>query len=242
MDTTLSLKNVTKNFFTQQSTVTVIKDCSIEFYMGKSYGIIGPSGSGKTTVLHIIGGIEKPTVGTVLYNGTSIDSFTDRARADFLHTTLGLAFQEPFLLPELTTLENVLFKDLIAHKNLAEAKKEGLKLLEEAGLADKASLFPCTLSGGQAQRVALLRALYKKPSFLLADEPIAHLDKDSQKSILDMILRAQKEWGMGVLISSHDTGLIQAMDKVYQVSDQNLLDCTDSSNADTIAPSQKINY
>lgn len=237
MDTTLSLKNVTKIFFTPQSTVTVIKDCSASFYMGKSYALIGPSGSGKTTILHLCGGIEKPTAGAVAYNNSSIESFSHTDRAAFLYKTIGLAFQEPFLLPELTTLENVVLKDLIAGKNLASAKKEGIRLLEEVGLADKADSFPCTLSGGQAQRVALLRALYKKPSFLLADEPIAHLDKDSQKSILDMIQQAQKEWGMGIIISSHDPSLIQAMDKVYQVSDQTLLDCTDSFYAQTIAPS-----
>ena len=112
-------------------------------------------------------------------------------------------------------LENILFKDLIIKYPSTEKIKRGLELLAELHLEDKAYAFPHLLSGGQAQRVAFGRALYNKPAFILADEPLAHLDRDNQKIILAMLKRSQIEWGMGVVLSSHTKEIIESMDSIY---------------------------
>ncbi len=215
MNTTLSLYNISKNFYTHHGKIAVFNSLSADFYQGVSYALTGPSGSGKSTLLHILAGIEVPCLGKVAYKGKNIALLKNKDRYSFLQNDIGMIFQTPFLVPELTVLENVLFKDLIIQYPSAEKIKKGLALLAELQLEDKAHTFPHLLSGGQAQRVALGRALYNKPTFLLADEPLAHLDRTNQQSILAMLKRSQLEWGMGIILSSHTEEIIQSMDNIY---------------------------
>ena len=215
MNTTLSLYNISKNFYAHHGKVVVFNSLSADFVQGVSYALTGPSGSGKSTLLHMLAGIETPCSGKVEYKGKNIASFTPKDKQSFLHNDIGMIFQNPFLVPELTVLENILFKDLIIKYPSVEKIKKGLELLAELQLEDKAYALPHLLSGGQAQRVALGRALYNKPAFLLADEPLAHLDRENQKSIIAMLKRSQLEWGMGIILSSHTKEIIESMDIIY---------------------------
>ena len=215
MNTRLSLYNISKKFYARHGEVVVFDSLSVDFYQGRSYALTGPSGSGKSTLLHILAGIEAPCSGKVLYKGENLNFFTKKDKQYFLHNDIGMIFQTPLLVPELTVLENILFKDLIIKYPSTEKIKRGLELLAELHLEDKAYAFPHLLSGGQAQRVAFGRALYNKPAFILADEPLAHLDRDNQKIILAMLKRSQIEWGMGVVLSSHTKEIIESMDSIY---------------------------
>ena len=215
MNTTLSLYNISKKFYARHGEVVVFDSLSVDFYQGRSYALTGPSGSGKSTLLHILAGIEIPCSGKVLYKGEALNFFTKKDKQYFLHANIGMIFQTPLLIPELTVLENILFKDLIIKYPSAEKIKKGLELLAELHLEDKAYALPHLLSGGQAQRVAFGRALYNKPAFLLADEPLAHLDRENQKIILAILKRSQLEWGMGVILSSHTKEIIESMDSIY---------------------------
>ena len=215
MNTRLSLYNISKKFYARHGEVVVFDSLSVDFYQGRSYALNGPSGSGKSTLLHILAGIEAPCSGKVLYKGENLNFFTKKDKQYFLHNDIGMIFQTPLLVPELTVLENILFKDLIIKYPSTEKIKRGLELLAELHLEDKAYAFPHLLSGGQAQRVAFGRALYNKPAFILADEPLAHLDRDNQKIILAMLKRSQIEWGMGVVLSSHTKEIIESMDSIY---------------------------
>src|SRR5262249_16379625 len=133
--------------------------------------------------------------------------------------SIGLVFQYPYLIKELTVLENVMLKGLIAGKNNTECSQEAHILLEEVGLADKTYSYPGQLSGGQQQRLALARALMNRPHFLLADEPTGNLDMQTGKTIIDLIKKAQTQWSMGIIISSHDASVAQEMEKIFELKD-----------------------
>jgi ABC-type lipoprotein export system ATPase subunit len=224
MNTILSLEQVTKSFFLPDQKLTVLKNISITFHQNVSYAITGASGTGKSTLLHLLAGIEQPCEGKVLYNNIDKNKLTPQEQQNFLQNSLGLVFQMPYLIPELTVLENIILKGLIQKESFSTAQKKGFDLLEQVNLQDKAHSLPSSLSGGQAQRVALLRALFNKPNFLIADEPLAHLDVHNQNIILEMLKQAQKEWGMGVIISLHDPKIAELMDKIYYLYEQQIFE------------------
>ena len=218
----LSLKKISKSYRQATATISVLKDVSIAFQKGNSYAITGISGSGKSTLIHILAGLDIPTSGQVLYNGTDIAGFSEDQKSVFLNKSIGLVFQYPYLIKELTILENVMIKGLIA-RNEHECAAQAQIILGQVGLSDKISAYPGQLSGGQQQRVALARALMNRPDFLLADEPTGNLDRETGESIIDLILAAQKEWGMGIIISSHDDYVAKRMKTVYELKDGLLL-------------------
>ncbi len=200
----LITQSITKSFVQGAISCTVLSDISVHFGQGKTYAITGASGAGKSTLLHILAGIEQPTQGIVLFNDTNIATFNYDQQAQFLHKNIGLVFQSSYLIRELTVIENVMLKGIIAGSYYEECEQKGYALLQQIGLASKASSQPSTLSGGQQQRVAILRALFNEPCFLLADEPTGNLDEQTGNGIIDFLLDCQKEWGMGLIISSHD--------------------------------------
>jgi len=215
MNTTLSLKNISKHFRGHTRVFTALDSLNFDFHKGVSYALVGASGSGKSTLIHICAGIETPSSGTVLLDGTDIHTFPATGKMQFLAERIGVVLQSPFLIPELTVLENVIFKDLINYSSRQKSRELGYSLLKELNLEEKAHEYPPALSGGQAQRVSLLRALYNKPHFLLADEPIAHLDHENQQIILSFLKKAQTEWGMGIIVSSHSAEFTKSLDIIY---------------------------
>jgi lipoprotein-releasing system ATP-binding protein len=215
----LSLHSVSKSFKQGSSLLLIIKNVTAEFMQGSSYAITGASGSGKSTLLHILAGLEAPTSGIVNFNSSNLAHLQGKPREHFFNNDLGFIFQLPFLINELTVLENVMMKGIIKGMKNDECKKKAYILLEQLGIQDKALSFPQLLSGGQQQRVAIARALLNQPAFLLADEPTGNLDEENGHILLDLLISYQKEYGMGLIISSHDAYVVQKMDVTTSLHD-----------------------
>lgn len=208
----LRLKEVTKIYKQGQASTEVLKEISYTFDSGLSYAITGVSGTGKSTLMHILAGIDVPTSGEVFYDDQLLQKMISKEKDLFLNKKVGLVFQDPHLIKELTVVENVMLKGLVVQQPYELAKKEAMALLALVEMSDKAEHHPLSLSGGQQQRIAILRALFNKPEFLLADEPTGNLDLESAKVIIDLLEKG-KEWGMGLIVSSHDPYVAQRMDK-----------------------------
>lgn len=207
----ITLSGVTKTYQQGTSFISVLNNIDAKFVQGDTYAITGSSGSGKSTLLHIIAGLETHDHGTVIIrdqNGiaTFAKDYTNQ------HTSrLGIVFQQPHLINELSVLENIMLKGLIAGQSVPLCQKRALEMLDTVGLIDKAHVMPSTLSGGQQQRIAILRALFNQPAMLLADEPTGNLDTQTGKAIIDFLLSCQRTWNMGLIICSHDEHVIQKM-------------------------------
>lgn len=206
----ISVQSISKSFISTKVLHTITQ----QFEQRYTYAISGFSGSGKSTLLHIIAGLERPDRGKVFYNARDLTQYSHREKEQFFNKEVGLIFQLPYLIDELTVIENVLCKAFIGGQPLDESYEKAKQLLNELGIGEKLSDFPRSLSGGQQQRVALARALLNKPAFLLADEPTGNLDETTGRSIIEILLRYHKEYGMGLIISSHDEYVIQKMDTI----------------------------
>ena len=208
----LKLDHIAKVYYQGKVAPGVLSGITYSFESGHSYAITGVSGTGKSTLMHILAGIDTPSEGEVLYDDKSLQLMNSQEKNNFLNKVVGLVFQEPYLIKELTVVENVMLKGLIIHQPYDEAYKRAVDLLSFVGLADKATHHPLSLSGGQQQRVAILRALFNRPQFLLADEPTGNLDIDNAASIVDLLEKG-REWGMGLIISSHDPSVAKRMER-----------------------------
>jgi len=218
----LNVKQVSKTFQQSEKSLPVLTDISITFDRGVSYALSGISGSGKSTLLQILSGFEKPTSGIVTFNGKDIHVFSSQEHEHFLHSSIGILFQTPHLIQELTVLENIMLKGLAAGGSRKDAIDKALTLLSEVMLEHKAYQKPIVLSGGEQQRVALARALMNDPLFLLADEPTAHLDVYARDTILQLLHQYKKTRNMGLIISSHDPYVTHTLDHHY-ILDQGTL-------------------
>jgi len=218
----LRVENLHKTFTTGQQTLNILQGITAIFKQGSSYAIIGSSGSGKSTLMHLLAGLDKPTVGSVFFNDTDITQLNPAKKDIFLQQSIGLVFQLPYLIKELSVLENIMVRGLIMRLDTEECNARALELLDAVGIADKALSNPLSLSGGQQQRVALARALFSKPAFLIADEPTGSLDAYTAQGIVQLVLKCQKEWGMGVIVSTHDAFVAQSMETVYQLNNGTL--------------------
>lgn len=218
----LHVENLHKTYVSGQQTLNVLKDVTVDFKQGSGYAIVGVSGSGKSTLMHLLAGLDKPTSGSVFFNNTDITTLNPAEKDVFLQQSIGLVFQLPYLIKELSVLENIMLRGYIMGLEPEECKTRALELLDAVGIADKALSNPLSLSGGQQQRVALARALFSKPAFLIADEPTGSLDAYTAQGIVQLVLNCQREWGMGVIISTHDAFVAQNMETVYQLNDGTL--------------------
>jgi ABC-type lipoprotein export system ATPase subunit len=218
----LSLHNVVKTFQQGSGQITVLHNLNVTFQQGSTYGITGASGAGKSTLLQVLAGLEVPTSGVVCFNNQNLASLTPRQKEQFFNKQVGLIFQLPYLIKELTVLENVILKGILEGIEQQECQKRGLELLEQLGIGDKASSAPAVLSGGQQQRVAIGRALFNKPAFLLADEPTGNLDEKTGAALIDLLFDYQKKYGMGLIISSHDQYVTQKMETLFVLKDGHL--------------------
>jgi lipoprotein-releasing system ATP-binding protein len=201
-----------KKVYTHESVAnTVLQHVSYAFDVRFSYAVTGVSGTGKSTLMHILAGIDAPTSGHVFYNDIDVYHMSIAARDAFLNQTVGLVFQDPRLINEFSVVENVMMKGLIMGQRYNDARERALSLLSMVNLEHKAFDHPLSLSGGEQQRVAVLRALYNRPVFLLADEPTGNLDADNARVLVEVLLET-KRLGTGLIICSHDPFVAQVMD------------------------------
>ncbi len=215
----IEIKNLTKIYDQEAVPVLAVNDVTLSFSAGEFTAIVGPSGSGKTTLLNIIGGLDKPTSGHISIDGEVINNLSESERTDFRLHHIGFVFQSYNLIPVFTVRENIEFVMQLQGKSTAERSKRTNELLGLVGLEEKVNARPGTLSGGQQQRVAVARALASKPKFILADEPTANLDSKSTETLLDIMLRLNRDENMTFIFSTHDARVVNKARRIITVED-----------------------
>jgi len=197
----------------------VLKGIDIEIKDMEVVSIVGASGAGKTTLLQIIGTLDKPDSGTIVFNGTDTGKLRGKALAAFRNSHIGFVFQFHQLLPEFTALENVCIPAYIAGKSKAEAETRAAELLGFLSLSGRLEHKPSELSGGEQQRVAVARALINNPSVILADEPSGNLDSENKNELHKLFFRLRDSFGQTIVIVTHDRQLAGMSDRILQIKD-----------------------
>ncbi len=218
----LQIEGITKRFAEGHSSLTVLENLTFAVEPGTRAALMGASGAGKTTLLQIIGGLDRPSEGSVKIKGIEIGKMNEQALAKFRSEQLGFIFQFHHLMSDFTALENVMIPGLIAGKTRATCIKRGRELLAEVGVKHRATHNPGELSGGERQRVALARALFNEPALILADEPTGNLDKENRLHFLDLVERLNRETGQTFLIATHDEDVASAMDYRLILNDKQI--------------------
>lgn len=211
----IEIKNITKKF----DNLEVLKGIDLTIPDHEIVSIVGASGAGKTTLLQIMGTLDKPTSGSILFDGKRVDNLPDREMARFRNANIGFVFQFHQLLPEFTALENIMIPAMIAGTKAGEAEKQARKLLEYLRLSDRATHKPAQLSGGEKQRVAVARALINQPSVILADEPSGSLDTQNKTELHNLFFDLRKEFGNTFVIVTHDESLADMSDRTVRMQD-----------------------
>lgn len=218
----LELRNVCKSYPSDGGrTVDVLKNVSHTLEHGASMAVLGPSGCGKSTLLNLIGTLDQPTSGHVLFEGVDLQTLDERGIARMRNRHLGFVFQLHHLLPQCTVLENVLIPTLAnpQARSATECTQRAEQLLERVGLADRRHHRPGQLSGGERQRTALVRALINNPPLLLADEPTGSLDHASAEKLGDLLAELNREDGVTLVVVTHSLDLARRMSRIYQIRD-----------------------
>ncbi len=200
----MELQEVTKVYDQGRRYVQALRGVDLCFEAGEFVSIMGPSGSGKSTLLHLLGALDTPTTGRVLFDGKDLKSLTDRERSLLRRSRIGFIFQFFNLLPTLTAVENVCLPLLLAGHNRGLARRKAETHLERVGLLDRADHFPEEMSGGEMQRVAVARALVTDPDAILCDEPTGNLDSANSKAILSLLCSLPEEGRRSVVMVTHD--------------------------------------
>ena len=208
-----------KSYPTADGSLEVLRGIDMSVNAGEIVAIVGQSGVGKSTLLHLIGALDRPTRGEVIIRGTPVFRFDDKELAAFRNHTVGFVFQFHHLLPEFTALENVMMPALIAGRRAADAKPRAMMLLDDVGLAARATHRPGELSGGEQQRVAVARALMNEPELVLADEPSGNLDRLSSESLHDLLWNLSRRSGRTFVIVTHNRDLAGRADRVVELFD-----------------------
>lgn len=211
----IEIENINKSYGSLQ----VLRDVCVDIHQGEVVSIVGPSGAGKTTLLQIIGTLDKPDSGSIIFNGTDVLKLKGRELAHFRNRNIGFVFQFHQLLPEFTALENVAMPALLGGTKQSEAYKRAGELLQYMGLSERVNHKPAQLSGGESQRVAVARALINNPSVILADEPSGSLDSQNKRELHDLFFRLRSEMNQTFVIVTHDEQLAQQADRVLHMRD-----------------------
>jgi len=224
----LELINVSKDYQSPADTgsVSVLKDITLKIEKGRSIAIVGPSGCGKSTLLNIIGALDRPTAGRVLFDGNDLAKAGDIELAGIRNSEIGFVFQLHHLLPQCTVFENVIVPTL-ADKNRSirkEVEERAVSLLERVGLKDWMLHRPGQLSGGQRQRVAVVRALINQPKLLLADEPTGSLDEHAAQNIAELLVELNQSEQVTLILATHSIKLAEHMGQVLKLSNGTLID------------------
>ncbi len=220
----IEVEGLTKSFRTGQKTIDVLKGIDFQIPAGEMLAICGASGVGKSTFLHILGTLEDPTSGRVLYEGKDVFALNGDTLSDFRNRFMGFVFQFHHLLPEFTAAENVIMPSLIAGRLHAESMERGLAILADVGLADRADHKPGELSGGEQQRVAIARALCMNPKVVFADEPTGNLDTATGEAVYNLLIKLNRERGVAFIFVTHNEKLAAKSDRIIQMVDGRIFD------------------
>jgi ABC-type lipoprotein export system ATPase subunit len=224
----LELIHVSKKYESpgDKQALSVLKDISLKIEPGSSLVIVGPSGSGKSTLLNIMGALDHPTAGQVLFDDQNLADLGESELASIRNKQIGFVFQLHHLLPQCTVLENVLVPTLADKKrpSMKEIRDRAEHLLQRVGLKEFMLYRPAELSGGQRQRVAVVRALINRPKLLLADEPTGSLDKDSSENIAELLVELNRSEKVTLIVVTHSLSLAERMGRVMELSDGLLKD------------------
>ncbi len=217
----ISLKtvNLCKTYTEGKIKTEVLKGIDIEIRQNELTAIIGKSGSGKSTLLHILGTLDEPTSGQILFGGTDLTSLSNTQKAAFRNQSLGFVYQFHHLLGDFTAKENIMMPLLIGGKSKAEADKTALAYLDKVGLSERANYLPSELSGGERQRVAIARALCGNPAVVLADEPTGNLDAQNAAQIFELFSALTRDQHTAVVMVTHDEALAARCDRIYKIAD-----------------------
>jgi len=218
----LEANNIHKTYSNTDKKLHILKGINLKIERGRFIAIVGPSGAGKSTLLHILGGLDTPSEGNVIFQGQDIYKLNDLTLCRIRNIKIGFVFQFYHLLSEFTVLENVLMPALIgAHgkSQIVKFQERALKILDGAGLTDRINHFPAFLSGGEQQRVAIVRALINSPEILFCDEPTGNLDSETGEGIISLIKKINRETKMTVVLVTHNLELVKSADRVYHLRD-----------------------
>jgi len=219
----IEIVGVGKSFQQGASRIEVLHDIDLHIAARERIAIVGASGAGKTTLMHILGGLDHPTAGTVRFDGDDIFSLKGKALDAFRNRSIGFVFQFHQLLPEFTALENVMMPALVSRLSQSEAMERAKELLEAVGLGHRLRHKPGELSGGEQQRTAIARALVMHPRLLLADEPTGNLDSGTSAEIFQLLDRLHRERGLTMVVVTHSEALAGRLDRVVTIVDGRLV-------------------
>lgn len=221
-------KELTKIYGSGEAEVRALAGVSTSFGDNELCAIVGASGSGKTTLLHLLGGLDTPTSGSVLYGETDLYALGDRRLSEIRRKKCGFVFQFFNLIPELTAEENIVLPILLDHGKINDSYID--ELVELLGISDRLSHYPSQMSGGQQQRVAIARALANDPEILLCDEPTGNLDEESGNNVIEMLCKAQRKFGKTVIVVTHDNDIASRADRIIRIADGTIIEEIDNKN------------
>ena len=215
----LSARGLKKTYVLGKRTLEVLRGVDVEIARGDFVALRGTSGTGKSTLLHLLGGLDTPNAGQIIFDGQQMSRFSDRELTHFRNRRVGFVFQAYHLLPELSALENVCLPARVARIGVTKAVRRAEELLARVGLQDRLDHKPSELSGGEQQRVALARALVNKPAVVLADEPTGNLDTENSNIVLKMLRQSNQELGQTVLMITHNPEAARFGDRIIHMRD-----------------------
>ena len=222
MSSLLAVRDLSKSFLSGAERLEVLNGLSLELSAGEMVAITGASGTGKSTLLHILGGMDLPDLGSIVFEGREIVGLSRAALSEFRNRAIGFVFQFHHLLPEFTALENVMMPLLLRRTDRADAAAKSISILSSVGLLERAHHRPGELSGGEQQRVAIARALVGRPKMLLADEPTGNLDPHTGEGVAELIRTLHEAHGLASILVTHNERLARICSRVFRLEEGRL--------------------
>jgi len=223
MTTVLKLKNISKEFIEPRRNIVALNKINLELSDGQCIGLLGPSGSGKSTLLQIAGLLDTPTNGEIIINGEKCNTLSQEKKNLIRKKYIGFIYQNFYLLDSFSALENIIIPQLINGSTYKSAKKRAINLLSNIGLSKRINNKPRELSGGEKQRVAILRAIANTPKIILADEPTGNLDKKNSENVIKIIKDLVSHYKISFIVATHNLSIVKKFDKIIKLSEGKLI-------------------